>query len=119
MKRLQIQKQTPIKVLTKRNWQNMVNVDPIRLLLVEDDPNDVELIQLALQRYNFVNQLDVVTDGEQALNYLYGRGGEPPNRPLLNAAKSSSTAGIASLAYVSGCDFALDAAHHPISPGSL
>ncbi len=60
----------------------MVNVDPTRILLVEDDPNDVELIQLALQRYNFVNQLDVVTDGEQALNYLYGRGGEPPSHPL-------------------------------------
>ncbi|UIE40170.1 response regulator [Leptodesmis sichuanensis] len=60
----------------------MVNVDPTRILLVEDDPNDVELIQLALERYNFVNQLDVVTDGEQALNYLHGRGEEPPIHPL-------------------------------------
>ncbi|MGQ9871439.1 hypothetical protein [Leptodesmis sp.] len=46
----------------------MANVDPTRILLVEDDPNDVELIQLALERYHFVNQLDVVIDGEQALN---------------------------------------------------
>jgi CheY-like chemotaxis protein len=55
----------------------MVNADPTRILLIEDDPNDVELIQLALERYNFVNQLDVVTDGEQALSYLHGQTGEP------------------------------------------
>ncbi len=60
----------------------MVNVDPIRILLVEDDPNDVELIQLALERYNLVNQLDVVTDGEQALNYLHGHVGETPTHAL-------------------------------------
>lgn len=60
----------------------MVNVDPTRILLVEDDPNDVELIQLALENYNFVNQLDVVTDGEQALRYLHGQGEELPIHPL-------------------------------------
>lgn len=60
----------------------MVNVEPSRILLVEDDPNDVELIQLALQRYNFVNQLDVVTDGEQALNYLHGQMDKPSIQPL-------------------------------------
>ncbi len=49
-----------------------VNVEPTPILLVEDDPNDIELIQLALENYNFVNHLDIVTDGEQALNYLIG-----------------------------------------------
>lgn len=60
----------------------MVVVDPTRILLIEDDPNDVELIQLALERYNFVNQIDIVTDGEQALNYLFGQGDEPPTHAL-------------------------------------
>lgn len=60
----------------------MVNVDPTRILLVEDDPNDVELIQLALEHYNLVNQLDVVTDGEQALNYLHGSLEEAPTHAL-------------------------------------
>jgi CheY-like chemotaxis protein len=46
-------------------------IDPTRILLVEDDPNDVELIQLALESRNIGNQIDVVNDGEQALNYLY------------------------------------------------
>jgi CheY-like chemotaxis protein len=60
----------------------MVVVDPTRILLIEDDPNDVELIQLALERHNLVNQIDIVTDGEQALNYLFGVGDEPPTRAL-------------------------------------
>jgi CheY-like chemotaxis protein len=60
----------------------MVVVDPTRILLIEDDPNDVELIQLALERHNLVNQIDIVTDGEQALNYLFGVGDEPPTSAL-------------------------------------
>ncbi len=47
-----------------------MNTDPTRLLLIEDDPNDVELIHLALESYNFIKHIDVVMDGEQALNYL-------------------------------------------------
>ncbi|HAC63761.1 MAG TPA: two-component system response regulator [Cyanothece sp. UBA12306] len=43
-----------------------------RLLLVEDEPNDIELIQLALENYHFVNQIDIAEDGEQALQYLFG-----------------------------------------------
>ena len=53
-----------------------------RILLVEDDPNDVELIQLALDSYNFVNKIDVVSDGEQAIHYLFGRNGQPPTHPV-------------------------------------
>jgi two-component system response regulator len=53
-----------------------------RILLVEDDPNDVELIQIALSNYNFVNQIDIVNDGEQAVHYLIGRDGQPPTAPL-------------------------------------
>jgi len=59
-----------------------VNSEPTRILLVEDDPNDVELIKLALESYNFVNQIDVVMDGEEALTYLQGRAGESFATPL-------------------------------------
>ncbi len=45
-----------------------------RMLLVEDDPNDIELIQLALENYHFVNQIDIAEDGEQALQHLFGTG---------------------------------------------
>ncbi len=57
-------------------------IDASRLLIVEDDPNDVELIRLALNSYPFVNQMDVAEDGEQALLYLLGQGDLPPGHPL-------------------------------------
>ncbi len=57
-------------------------MEPTQILLVEDDPNDVELIQIALDSYNFVNKIDVASDGEQAIHYLFGRDGEPPTHSL-------------------------------------
>jgi DNA-binding response OmpR family regulator len=45
-----------------------------RILLVEDDPKDVELTLTALEEYNLANEVIVARDGEQALNYLYSRG---------------------------------------------
>lgn len=45
-----------------------------RILLVEDDPNDVELILNALGMYNLVNNIEVTRDGVEALDYLYRRG---------------------------------------------
>lgn len=60
----------------------LVQIEPTRILLVEDDPNDVELIQMALDSYNFINQIDIVNDGEKALNYLIGKEDQPSNTPL-------------------------------------
>jgi CheY-like chemotaxis protein len=45
-----------------------------RILLVEDDPNDVELTLTALGEYNLANEVVVTRDGEEALDYLYCRG---------------------------------------------
>jgi CheY-like chemotaxis protein len=45
-----------------------------RILIVEDDPNDVELTLTALGDYNLVNEVVVTRDGQQALDYLYRRG---------------------------------------------
>lgn len=45
-----------------------------RILLVEDDPKDVELTLIALGEYNLANEVVVASDGEQALDYLYCRG---------------------------------------------
>lgn len=42
-----------------------------RILLVEDDPNDVELTLMALSEGHIANEVVVVHDGEEALNYLY------------------------------------------------
>lgn len=45
-----------------------------RILLVEDDPNDVELTLSGLAEYNLANEVVVASDGEEALDYLYHRG---------------------------------------------
>jgi DNA-binding response OmpR family regulator len=45
-----------------------------RILLVEDDPMDVELSLTALSEYKIANCIDVVRDGAEALDYLFRRG---------------------------------------------
>ncbi|MBI3193320.1 MAG: response regulator [Ignavibacteriae bacterium] len=45
-----------------------------RILLVEDNPNDVELTMAAFEANNLANEVFVVHDGELALDYLYRRG---------------------------------------------
>ncbi|HYD82813.1 MAG TPA: response regulator [Opitutus sp.] len=44
------------------------------ILLAEDNPNDAELVLSALHGMKISNQIVVVGDGEQALDYLYSRG---------------------------------------------
>jgi CheY-like chemotaxis protein len=44
-----------------------------RILMVEDDPKDVELTLTALEEYNLANEVVVTRDGAQALDYLYRR----------------------------------------------
>jgi DNA-binding response OmpR family regulator len=44
-----------------------------RILLVEDDPRDVELILESLGDYNLANEVIVARDGEEAMDYLYHR----------------------------------------------
>lgn len=47
---------------------------PRPILLAEDNPNDVELILTAFKDANFVNEVHVAHDGEQALDFLHRRG---------------------------------------------
>jgi CheY-like chemotaxis protein len=44
-----------------------------RILVVEDDPRDVELTLTALDEYKLANEVVVVQDGKEALDYLYCR----------------------------------------------
>jgi CheY-like chemotaxis protein len=45
-----------------------------RILMIEDDPKDVELTLTALDEYKLANEVVVTRDGEEALDYLYCRG---------------------------------------------
>jgi CheY-like chemotaxis protein len=44
------------------------------ILLVEDNPDDVELTEMALREQNILNELVVVRDGAEALDWLFGTG---------------------------------------------
>jgi DNA-binding response OmpR family regulator len=57
-----------------------------RILLVEDSPNDVELTMTALAENHLANEVVVVRDGEEALDYLFARGafaGRPAGHPAV------------------------------------
>jgi DNA-binding response OmpR family regulator len=45
-----------------------------RILLVEDDPYDVELTLTGLSEFNLANEVVVARDGEEALDFLHRRG---------------------------------------------
>ncbi len=57
-----------------------------KILLVEDDPNDVKLTLAGLAENNLAGKVAVVRDGAEALDYLYCRGKfktRPPGNPIL------------------------------------
>ncbi len=46
----------------------------VEILLVEDNPSDVELTLHAFKRMNLSNHLHVVRDGEEALEFIFSTG---------------------------------------------
>jgi two-component system, response regulator len=52
----------------------MKKLKEVEILLVEDNPNDAEMTLRALKKNNLSNEVLVVKDGEEALDYLYTRG---------------------------------------------
>jgi CheY-like chemotaxis protein len=50
-------------------------VNPIDILLVEDNPDDIELTLRAFRRSRVKNRIHVVRDGQEALDYIYHEGG--------------------------------------------
>ena len=52
-------------------------MNPGKILLVEDNPDDVALTMRALKSHNITNDVVVAQDGAQALDYLFGAKGSP------------------------------------------
>ncbi len=46
----------------------------VEIVLVEDDPNDAELIMRALRKQNLTNKIVLLKDGAEALDFLFGKG---------------------------------------------
>ena len=51
------------------------------ILLVEDNPKDLELSLIALERSNLANEVVTVRDGKEALDYLFRRGAYAERQP--------------------------------------
>ncbi len=45
-------------------------IDPINILLIEDNPGDIRLIRESLRENKFLAELKAITDGEEAIKYL-------------------------------------------------
>lgn len=52
----------------------MEQFGPVEILIVEDNPSDSELMLRALKKDNLVNQIHVVEDGAEALDFIFCRG---------------------------------------------
>ncbi len=52
----------------------LLNGEPLRILLVEDDPAHAELITRCFEEHNIANRIYHVGDGETALDFLHHRG---------------------------------------------
>ena len=77
--------------LFERTGQRSESRTAVEILLVEDNPIDVELTKNAFKKAQITNPLHVVNDGEAALDFIFARGshadrlgGRPPQLILLD-----------------------------------
>lgn len=52
--------------------------DAVQILLVEDNPDDVDLALYALNKHNLANNIEIARDGVEALAFLFGPDGNTP-----------------------------------------
>ena len=62
-------------------------IEPVDILLVEDNANDALLTIRSLKEYKLANNIVHITDGQAALDYLYGEG-EYAGRDVLKLPKA-------------------------------
>jgi len=66
--------------------ENLTNFNEVDVLMVEDNPNDAELIMRALNKINIANKIYWVKDGEEALEFIFCTG-RYENRSINNPPK--------------------------------
>jgi CheY-like chemotaxis protein len=55
--------------------------DAVEILLVEDNPSDLEVSLRALKEHKLCNRIEVARDGEEALDFIFCRGAYASRRP--------------------------------------
>ena len=84
-------------------------IDMVEILLVEDNPHDEELALHALRRYNLANNIEVVRDGAEALDFVFCHGKyahrqiEDPPKMILLDLKLPKVDGIEILRTIKKC----------------
>ena len=71
-----------ISGLFQRAREGTAGTNAVEVLLVEDEPLDVELTLRAFKKARFTNPIHVVHDGEEALNFIFGHGAYAHRRDL-------------------------------------
>ena len=78
-----------MNLIWKETIQRMNKTVPATILLVGDDPADQKLVKISLKEQDIANDLCIVNNAEEALDFLYYRGqhvdrSTPPNLILLD-----------------------------------
>jgi two-component system, response regulator len=60
--------------LSKKRRYMMIDQVAVEILLVEDNPQDAEMAIRALKKHNLANNVLHLTDGEEALDFIFARG---------------------------------------------
>lgn len=69
--------------LFARTASRSSSTEPVEILLIEDNPQDVEMTCRAFQKAGIANPVRVVTDGAAAVDFLFGRGSGSVRRDRL------------------------------------
>jgi CheY-like chemotaxis protein len=67
--------------------ENQTNINEVDVLMVEDSPNDAELIQRALSKLNIANKIFWVKDGAEALDFIFCTGNYASRNPVIHPLK--------------------------------
>jgi CheY-like chemotaxis protein len=65
-----------ISILHSVEDKLMADNNAVEILLVEDNPNDVELALHALKKNKVSNRIHIARDGEEALEFIFGKNGK-------------------------------------------
>jgi two-component system response regulator len=71
-----------------------MNGGKVDVVLVEDDPNDAELIMRVFRKHNMVNQIVLLKDGAEALDFFFGDGANDRPKVVLLDLKLPKVNGI-------------------------
>ncbi len=60
-----------------------MSITPIKILLVEDNPGDIELVRISFEDARIINSMSIISDGQQAIDF-FEKGDDLPEIVLLD-----------------------------------